>query len=257
MKGRKVGRNDQCPCGSGKKYKKCCYGESIFNNHRNSKVSHSILPPHDMIDYGDPSINESFFQKNTVYEISSSRFLYSNLLMPELAIEVSKITNQLIIRGRDEAILIEKTDDINELINILNQGPDQLNRVRLKMKLLERRKDAIPLIIKGLQKQQRSAFAEMAIEIIHATGENYSDELLEIIEHYQRNAYVVSQLCMLLGFYENDKSEKVLWDYYHYFKEHFPDETYSDGPLLGLEEMRAQKKEKLRADCSSKDITVH
>ncbi len=61
-----------------------------------------------MIDYGDPSINELFFQKNTVHEISSPRFLYSNLLMPELEIEVSKITNQLIIRGRDEAILIEK-----------------------------------------------------------------------------------------------------------------------------------------------------
>jgi preprotein translocase subunit SecA len=24
-KGLKVGRNDPCPCGSGKKYKKCCY----------------------------------------------------------------------------------------------------------------------------------------------------------------------------------------------------------------------------------------
>ena len=23
-KGKKVGRNDSCPCGSGKKYKKCC-----------------------------------------------------------------------------------------------------------------------------------------------------------------------------------------------------------------------------------------
>jgi len=24
--GRKVGRNDPCPCGSGKKYKRCCAG---------------------------------------------------------------------------------------------------------------------------------------------------------------------------------------------------------------------------------------
>jgi len=104
----KIGRNAPCPCGSGKKYKKCCHGKNVFNNHGNSKVLHSILPPRDMIDYGDPSINESFFQKNTVHEISSPRFLYSNLLMPELEIEVSKITNQLIIRGRDEAILIEK-----------------------------------------------------------------------------------------------------------------------------------------------------
>ena len=25
VKGRKVGRNEPCPCGSGKKYKHCCY----------------------------------------------------------------------------------------------------------------------------------------------------------------------------------------------------------------------------------------
>ena len=27
VKGEKVGRNDPCPCGSGKKYKKCCGSE--------------------------------------------------------------------------------------------------------------------------------------------------------------------------------------------------------------------------------------
>jgi preprotein translocase subunit SecA len=26
-RGRKVGRNDPCPCGSGKKYKRCCMGK--------------------------------------------------------------------------------------------------------------------------------------------------------------------------------------------------------------------------------------
>ncbi|MBV9636320.1 MAG: SEC-C domain-containing protein [Methylobacteriaceae bacterium] len=25
----KIGRNDPCPCGFGRKYKKCCYGESV------------------------------------------------------------------------------------------------------------------------------------------------------------------------------------------------------------------------------------
>ena len=25
IKAKKIGRNDPCPCGSGKKYKKCCY----------------------------------------------------------------------------------------------------------------------------------------------------------------------------------------------------------------------------------------
>ncbi len=26
--GKEPGRNDPCPCGSGKKYKKCCYGQA-------------------------------------------------------------------------------------------------------------------------------------------------------------------------------------------------------------------------------------
>ena len=26
--GKKIGRNDPCPCGSGKKYKKCCLGKA-------------------------------------------------------------------------------------------------------------------------------------------------------------------------------------------------------------------------------------
>jgi len=246
MKKKKIGRNAPCPCGSGKKYKKCCYGKNRVHNHDDSKTPHSILPPHDMIDYGVPSITESFLQKNTVHEISAPRLLYSNLLTPELADAVSQISNQLISRGKDEAILIEKTDDINELINILKKGPDQLNRVKLKMKLLERRKDAIPLIMKGLQKPQRSAFAEIAVEILYATGEDYSNDIIEIIEHYQRNAYVVSLLCILLGFYENDRSPKLLWDYYHHFKKHFPTETYSDGPLVALVETRVRKKEGLQ-----------
>ncbi|WP_204661666.1 SEC-C metal-binding domain-containing protein [Fusibacter tunisiensis] len=31
VKKEKVGRNDPCPCGSGKKYKKCCLGKDMYN----------------------------------------------------------------------------------------------------------------------------------------------------------------------------------------------------------------------------------
>ena len=90
--------------------------------------------------------------------------------MPELEIAGVENNDSMINRGRNEAILIEKTDDINELINILNEGPDQLNRVRLKMKLLERRKARYPPDYERFAKQQCSAFAEIAIEIIHLRG---------------------------------------------------------------------------------------
>ena len=104
-------------------------------------------------------------------------------------------------------------------------------------------------VLKILQLQSRllpithfvcSAY-ELAIKIIHASGEDYSNEILEIIKVNQRDAYAVALLCMVLGFYDNGETEKVLWDYYHYFKEHFRGETYSDGPLLGLEEIRAEE----------------
>ena len=29
--GRKIGRNEPCPCGSGKKFKKCCMGKGVYD----------------------------------------------------------------------------------------------------------------------------------------------------------------------------------------------------------------------------------
>ncbi|WP_440994713.1 YecA family protein [Cysteiniphilum litorale] len=34
----KVGRNDKCPCGSGKKYKHCCYSNSNLSNKRQNRI---------------------------------------------------------------------------------------------------------------------------------------------------------------------------------------------------------------------------
>ncbi len=98
------------------------------------------------------------------------------------------------------------------------------------------------MIIEKLKQPKRYAFLEIAIRVIHGSGVNYSEAILEIIREHERRAYPVSQLCMLLGFYQNDKSEKLLWDYYHYFKEHYNDETYSDGPLIALWEIQDRRK---------------
>ena len=81
------------------------------------------------------------------------------------------------------------------------------------------------------------------MRIIYFSGFDYSNEIINIIKNYQRSAYAVSLLCMLLGFYDNKLNRKILWDYYHYLKDNFNNETYCDGPLLGLIEMRARRKE--------------
>jgi uncharacterized protein YecA (UPF0149 family) len=33
-----IGRNDSCPCGSGKKYKKCCLGKAIPDEIREAQA---------------------------------------------------------------------------------------------------------------------------------------------------------------------------------------------------------------------------
>lgn len=49
----KIGRNDSCPCGSGKKYKKCCY---LQNNNLNRDIN---LKESDADDYEDDFFNSS------------------------------------------------------------------------------------------------------------------------------------------------------------------------------------------------------
>ena len=245
MKSKKIGRNEPCPCGSGKKYKKCCYGKTLSDKNNKLQNINQIFPTYHKIDFGMPILDESFFRMNTVHEISAPRLLYSSLLNPEAEKLASVITNQFLDRGIEESELIEDTDDVKKLIDMIIEGIDSLNHEKMKNKLLQHKESSIPLIINELKKPTSSQFVEIAVKIIHASGIDYSRQIFEIIENNQITPYAVSLLCMLLGFYENKKSEKILWDYYHYFNEHFHNETYSDGPLLGLIEMRERKREEL------------
>ena len=64
-----------------------------------------------------------------------------------------------------------------------------------------------------------------------------------ILQKTKLHAYTVSLLCILLGFYGVEEYVEILWKYYHYFKDRYPNETFSDGPLIGLSEIRERKKE--------------
>tara|TARA_B100000315_G_scaffold8245_1_gene8201 strand:+ start:53674 stop:53985 length:312 start_codon:yes stop_codon:yes gene_type:complete len=96
-----------------------------------------------------------------------------------------------------------------------------------------------------LKKPHSSQFVKLAVKIIHSSQINCSREIMEILQQFQIGAYSASLLSMLVGFFDKNDSEKLLWNYFNYFKEHFPNETYSDEPLLGLSEMRERQKEKL------------
>ncbi|MCG6535802.1 MAG: hypothetical protein L7F78_14165, partial [Syntrophales bacterium LBB04] len=127
---------------------------------------------------------------------------------------------------------------------IMISGADSINHEILIDKLLQQKKSSIPLILNELRINDQVRFIELAIRIIHASNIDCSETLYEILENIPSSAYKTSLLCMLLGFYCKKKYSTLIWNYYKYFKEHYPDETYCDGPLLGLIEMREQEKEK-------------
>jgi hypothetical protein len=246
----KTGRNDPCPCGSGKKYKKCCI-DSIGNTHfpetfgkRDRMKSDDIIPVDAVMDYGPACSDNAFFEANDVHDISSARLLYSIILNPHVEILAHMAVRQVLSRGEDEADCIRKADNVETLIDIMKSKPDPINHALLMERLITEKGHAVPFILSELMEPQNDSFVELAVRILHRAGGNHSNEIIKIIRSgNNKRAYVVSTLCVLLGFYDNDESEKLLWDYYHYMKEKYPLETYSDGPLLGLIEMRERKKE--------------
>lgn len=248
----KTGRNDPCPCGSGKKYKKCCMdlsGDACFPkafDKSNRKRSDDIIPVDAVIDYGVPCPNTAFFSANDVHEFSAARLLYSHIINPHVEAVAHVAVRQVLSRGRDEEKRIRKADNVKTLIEIMKNNPDPINHAPLMERLITEKEQAITIILRELMELQNDSFVELAVRILHVISKNLSDEIIKIIRSgNNKRVYAVSILCVLLGFYDNDESEKLLWNYYHYMKEKYPLETYSDGPLLGLIEMSERKKERV------------
>jgi hypothetical protein len=244
-----IGRNDPCPCGSGKKYKKCCMSvhDVCFGGQltvpRRAKRDDDFIPIEAVVDYGQPLLDKAFFAENDVHEISAPRLMYSYLLNPEIEGIANKVASQLVSRGKKELKCIETAKDAETLIGIMRNNPDPLNHKPLIDRLVEEKSQSVPMILRELKEPQNDSFVELSVRILLLSETDCSKEIIDIIKSgNSRKAYAISILCLLLGFYDNKYSEKLLWDYYHYIKFNYPNDTYSDGPLLGLIEMRERRK---------------
>jgi len=140
---------------------------------------------------------------------------------------------------------IINADNVKSLIEIMRSNPDPINHEPLMKNLVRDREQAVPMMLRELKEPQNDSSVELSARILHRTGTNYSKDIIDIIKSgNNRRTYAISVLCVLLGFYDNDQSEKLLWDYYHYMKNTYPNDTYSDGPLLGLIEIRERRRQK-------------
>lgn len=232
-----VGRNDPCPCGSGKKYKKCCLekDEAARPSRRHDSVT-DLIAPGAIGDYGPPDLSEAFFEGHPL-TLSPARILNNIMHTPELAALANELTRRGITRGEDELRRIEQAESAAELVEIMKEGPDPLNHVALIRRALELADEITPLILAEWEKPQSGAFSELAAQILYRSRRDVSAELLALATRPAPDAYALSLVCMLLGMFGVEEARKPLWDCFHFFRERFPKRYYDQGPLIGLYEL--------------------
>jgi len=248
---KKIGRNDPCPCGSGRKYKFCCLMNpqkdrmnsdlELEDDHDDSFEAHELR-----IAYGNCDLSNSEIDSGSLHDISAPRMIYSLLLTPEIENYAGIFMNRLMTRGKEGAKQIDRANTLDQLIALMNKTPDPLNHSQLISRMVDLCPRSAERILHELEKPVNTTFLELGIRIIHRCGYEDNDRVKTLIEKGPKRAYRISLLCMLLGFTGTTEHISLLWQYYRYFKDQFPSETYSDGPLLGLIEIRERLAEKSR-----------
>ena len=249
----KIGRNEPCPCGSGRKYKHCCLANPMKKRtdlvlQKSQDDSDSVFSPKVVMHYGSVDLASHIIDTDFLHDVSAPRMLYSLLLMPQVEEVASAITNRFLVRGRAEADRIDSFQTLEQLIQCAKGRPDPLNHTRLVSRLLEHGRPAADLILKEMQTPVNATFMELGVRILYRFLPEINLQVAGLIDHGPRRAYQISLLCILLGFSGQVADAQTCWDYYHLFRELFPEETYSDGPLLALFEYRKRFRPELDAD---------
>lgn len=266
-----VGRNDMCPCGSGKKYKKCCLplrqnsNQPLFSTEKGLLTKgipddqHEIVTAGEVGDYGTPDLTQEFFEplSSKASSIPSSYDLILNLAeRPELLRKSNQIVGKILFRGKEEARKIKKAESAEELVEIMKSNSDPINHDLLLDRLLEKETVSVPLIISELAKPQRDNFCEVAVQAIYRSHYYPEDDLLELVTEPNATAYDLSLICMLLGMLEIEEALQPLWNYYHFFKKKFPHREYWKGPLIGLAELKHRQDNPVELSAEQCDVVV-
>lgn len=232
-----IGRNDACPCGSGKKYKRCCINKDVRPDRKIARPR-SIIMVRDVGNYGAPNVDTGFFKDNPLRGFSAQRLIYSCLLRPGVEALANDMARQRFLRGEDERRRIEQAGDAEGLIAILKQRPDSLNQRLLRERLLQLRETAVPLLVDGLSRPHDDCFVEQAVRVIYASRIDCSPTLIKLITSSDMEAYTMSLICMICGMTGSaEMALKPIWDRFHFFNQNCPEENFSQGPWLGLFEL--------------------
>lgn len=184
-------------------------------------------------------LNKKFLKENLVKELSAQRLAYSTILMPEIEENASNIVQEWTDSANEEALVIKEENDPEVILKRLRGKCDPINYCILRDKALENEEQLMPKIIAMLVRSGNDVFIEHAARIIPKCRKNYSNDLLNILEEV-RNPYAVSMICLVIGFIGSEEIIPIIYKKYHELKRLYPDDSYDQGPLLALLELRAR-----------------
>jgi len=195
----KIGRNASCPCGSGKKYKKCCLGKVNFE--ANYKKDDTFISE-PIKDYGTPNISNDFFE-NKFSKMPSAAALQHFRMSNDVDNLIGKILDPVLPDERKNKIEEERIKEINnpdELLGVLEQDIDTANNGLLINKMLEYDDFIIPKLIAKLENNTDDFFVEFSIRLIRESKNDFYSELVLNTLPSIKHAYTLSTVCLLLGF---------------------------------------------------------
>jgi hypothetical protein len=219
-----IRRNDLCLCGSGNKYKKCCL-------HKTEAEIRILFE-----DPETPRINDWFFYFHPFMQISAAMMMHADLTMPELGGIASTITRKITARGQEEEEQIRaEKDPLVLLAKLREKHTDAINLPLLTKRLLEFQEQLTPVILEKLKDEEYDVFIEQSVRYLNCVSHFPLNSVIELAESAV-SPYVRSAVSLLLGLKGSEFVLSIIWRQYHLLREHFPEESYAQGPLFGLYE---------------------
>lgn len=192
-------------------------------------------------------LTKDFFNRHPIEEFSAARIQYSLLLMPDVMGAVERAMPEIAASGidvPDYTRLIDRVnreEDTDNLLRMLREGLPGHAKERVIQKLLEREEEALPEV----QRLVARSFSDHAIESCTTYLVRCKTDCSKwIIQQYGkvREPYAQSLLCLVLGFRAKPDAIPFLIEQMERFEKQYPDETFDQGPLLALYEIRSRFK---------------
>lgn len=195
-------------------------------------------------------LTKKFFRDNPLEELSTQRFVYSILthngieeLANEYVFEYADLGAVRLERIRNEKELIQSERNPDELLNFLRKNFELNNRVDLVNRVLEFEEELMPKVIEKLIRSDNDNFIDNAMRLLARSEQDYSSILFKKYNEIRR-PYVQSMVCVILGIRGGEEIIPWMMNQYQEMKKLYPDETYNQGPLLALHEMKYRFYEK-------------